>query len=58
VWQSHDHFHAFFREELQPRLAEAGLKEPEVTTYAVHSYLTQGRTVAQEGEDHSANGSI
>jgi hypothetical protein len=57
VWQSHDYFESFFRAELRPRLAEAGLKEPEVTTYEVHSYLTQGPGVAQEAEDDGADGS-
>jgi len=42
VWRSIDHFELFLRDILTPRLSEAGMPEPEVTTYAVHSYLTQG----------------
>ena len=41
VWQSHDHFETFLREEIEPRLSEVGLPRPEITTYEVHSYLTQ-----------------
>jgi hypothetical protein len=41
VWQSHDYFEVFLREEIEPRLSEVGLREPEITTYEVHSYLTQ-----------------
>ena len=41
VWQSHHHFEVFLREEIEPRLLEVGLKGPEITTYEVHSYLTQ-----------------
>src|SRR3954452_1093610 len=41
VWESHDHFEVFRREEMEPHLAEVGLREPEITTYEVHSYLTQ-----------------
>ena len=41
VWESHDHFDVFLREEIEPHLAEVGLREPEITTYEVHSYLTQ-----------------
>ena len=57
VWQSHDYFATFLHEELGPRLAEAGLKEPEITTYGVHSYLTQGPAVA-EGDDVPTDGSL
>ena len=42
VWQSHNHFEVFLGEEIEPRLSEAGMPEPEITTYEVHSYLTQG----------------
>jgi hypothetical protein len=48
VWQSHHHFEFFFREEIEPRLSETGLREPEITTYEVHSYLTEGPTAAQQ----------
>jgi hypothetical protein len=41
VWQSHDHFEVFLREEIEPRLSEVGMREPEIATYEVHSYLTQ-----------------
>ena len=44
VWQSHHHFEFFFREEIEPRLSETGLREPEIATYEVHSYLTEGPT--------------
>ena len=57
VWQSPDHFEVFLREELRPRLSEAGLREPEITTYGVHSYLTQGPAVEQdEGFDPNRTG--
>jgi hypothetical protein len=55
VWQSHDHFEAFRREELEPRLSKAGLREPEITTYEVHSYLSRGSAVTQQdGENGSS----
>jgi hypothetical protein len=57
VWQSADHFEFFLSEELRPRLAEAGLREPEITTYEVHSYLTEGPAVVQAENDVS-DGSI
>jgi hypothetical protein len=41
VWQSHDHFEVF-RSEIEPCLDQAGLRQPEITTYEVHSYLTAG----------------
>ena len=41
VWESHDHFEVFLREEMEPRLSEVGMRQPEITTYEVHSYLTQ-----------------
>ena len=53
VWQSRNHFGVLLREEIEPRLSEAGLREPEITTYAVHSYLTQGQTVAQQAGDNA-----
>jgi len=56
VWQSPDHFEVFLSEELRPRLSEAGLREPEITTYEVHSYLTEGPAVAEAGD--TADGSI
>lgn len=48
VWQSHQHFEFTFREEIEPRLSETGLPQPEITTYEVHSYLTEGPTIAQQ----------
>ena len=50
VWHSQHHFEDFFQAEIAPRLAEAGLREPEITTYEVHGYLTQGPAVAQNGD--------
>jgi len=47
VWRSQDDFDFFFREEIEPLLSAAGLREPEITTYEVHSYLTQGPDEAQ-----------
>ena len=41
VWQSHNDFQVFLREEIKPRIADIGMREPEITTYEVHSYLTQ-----------------
>ena len=51
VWQSRSHFEHSFREEVEPRLSEIGLPEPEITTYDVHSYLTQGPTSGRQPED-------
>ena len=48
VWQSRQYFEITFREQIQPRLSEIGLPDPEITTYEVHSFLTQGPTVAQQ----------
>jgi hypothetical protein len=48
VWQSRQYFEITFREEIQPCLSEIGLPDPEITTYEVHSFLTQGPTVAQQ----------
>ena len=50
VWHSQHHFEDFFQEEIAPRLSEAGLREPEITTYQVHGYLTQGPAVPQNGD--------
>ena len=50
VWHSQRHFEDFFHAEIAPRLSEAGLRAPEITTYEVHGYLTQGPTVAQNGD--------
>jgi hypothetical protein len=55
VWQSQHHFEVFLREEIEPRLSEAGLREPDTTTYEVHSYLTQEPTVAQQAGEASRN---
>jgi hypothetical protein len=51
VWQSHTHFEVFLRKEIEPRLSAVGMREPEITTYEVHSYLTQGPTLAQQAGD-------
>ncbi len=51
VWQSQDHFDFFFREEIEPLLSGAGLREPEITTYDVHTYLTQGPRADQPTGD-------
>lgn len=48
VWQSRHHFEVCLREEIEPRLSEAGLREPEVTTYEVHTFLTQGPNADQQ----------
>jgi hypothetical protein len=50
VWQSRQYFEITFREDIQPRLSGIGLPDPEITTYEVHSFLTQGPTVAQQRE--------
>jgi hypothetical protein len=57
VWRSIGHFELFLRDILSPRLSEAGLPEPELTTYPVHSYLTQGPTPASETADDAASNS-
>jgi hypothetical protein len=41
VWESRDHFEAFLREEMESRLCAVGMRNPDITTYEVHSYLTQ-----------------
>ena len=53
VWLSRSHFELFLREEIEPRLSEAGMREPEITTYEVHSYLPQGPTIAQQARDNA-----
>lgn len=55
VWQSRQYFEITFREDIRPRLSGIGLPDPEITTYEVHSFLTQGPTVAQQarGVDRS-----
>ena len=55
VWQSLDHFEVFLREQIEPHLGEAGLREPEVTTYEVHSYLTEGSAVSPHAGDNGSN---
>ena len=50
VWQSRGHFDFFFREEIEPLLSGTGLREPEITTYDVHTYLTQGPNPAPPSE--------
>jgi hypothetical protein len=54
VWRSIRHFESFLRDVIGPRLGEAGVQEPELTTYAVHSYLTQGPTVGLDTRDGAA----
>jgi hypothetical protein len=51
VWQSYDHFEAFLSDEIEPRLSAVGMREPDITTYEVHSYLTQGPTIALSGDN-------
>ena len=48
VWRSRHHFEVCLREEIAPRLSEARLREPEITTYDVHTYLTQGPNADQQ----------
>ena len=48
VWRSIRHFELFLSDIIEPRLAQAGMPKPEITTYKVHSYLTQGPTVGLE----------
>ena len=48
VWQSYRHFQDFLRKEIGPRLAQAGMPEPEITTYAVHGYLSPWPTARPE----------
>jgi hypothetical protein len=40
VWKSPELFQAFADSQIGPLTQEAGLPEPEVTTYEVHNYLT------------------
>jgi len=57
IWNAYRHFEAFLdREEISLRLSEAGIREPEITTYEVHDYLTQGPTVVEneDGTDRNA----
>ena len=42
VWRSSGHFERYGRHAITPHLAEAGLPDPEITTYDVHSFLTRG----------------
>ena len=56
VWRSIGDFELFLRDILTPRLSEAGMPEPELTTYAVHSYLTQGPPAGLEiGDDEASD---
>jgi hypothetical protein len=48
VWRSGRHFELFLSDVIEPKLAEAGMPRPEITTYEVHSYLTQGPAVGPE----------
>jgi len=56
IWNAYRHFEAFLdREEIALRLSEAGIRDPEITTYEVHDYLTQGPTVENEdGSDRNS----
>jgi hypothetical protein len=56
VWQSQDQFEFFFREEIEPLLSGAGLREPEITTYEVHSYLTQGPDAVPPSDENDEFG--
>ena len=56
VWRSRNNFEFFLREEIEPLLSGAGLREPEITIYEVHTYLTQGPDAGQPlGDDLFAN---
>ena len=48
VWRSARHFEVFLRDVITPRLSSAGLPDPEITTYEVHTFLTQGPLVDLE----------
>jgi hypothetical protein len=54
VWQSRRCFDIAYDEEIQPRLSEIGLPEPDITTYDVHSFLTQGPAATQPARGESA----
>jgi hypothetical protein len=57
VWQSRRHFERFLREVIVPRLSEAALPQPQVTTYDVHSYFTQGPALDSKIQpDQHSNG--
>jgi hypothetical protein len=51
VWQSMRHFEVFLSDVIAPLLLEAGIRTPDVTTYDVHSYFTEGprETASTEG---------
>ncbi len=56
VWQSYRHFEELLRKEIAPRLSEAGMREPEITTYEVHGFLTPGpTTLAPVGDSADRN---
>ncbi|NKX56189.1 hypothetical protein [Arthrobacter mobilis] len=42
VWRSRELFEAYYRDQVGPLLAKAGLPEPEVEVFEVHNYLTSG----------------
>ena len=46
VWETQRHFEYFFAREILPAIDQIGIARPQVTSYEVHSYLTQGPTVA------------
>ena len=54
VWQSADHFEVFLHQEIRSRLDQAGLPEPEITTYDVHSYLTEGPAAEPATDNYPA----
>jgi hypothetical protein len=55
VWRSRRHFERFLRELIVPRLSGAGLPKPQVTTYDVHSFLTQGPSLDFVRDDPRSN---
>ena len=55
VWRSTRHFELFLSDIIAPRLSEAGMPTPEITTYEVHSFLTQGPIVGLEAQADAAS---
>ena len=55
VWQSLDQFELFLRDAIEPRRLAVGLPEPEITTYQVHSYLTQGPPLSKQADGTDAD---
>ena len=50
VWQSRDLFDFFYREEIEPLPPRGRSTRTEITTYDVHTYLTQGPDAASESQ--------